>query len=73
MNPQVLCLDGLASNGDPEDRSSDVSDEAGTFQDVMPTAVSIRKVDGPVCRRPGRVSVCFQDECGGPNVRAGRI
>ena len=23
----------------------------------------------PVCLRPGRVSVCFQDECGGPDVR----
>ena len=22
-------------------------------------------MDGPVCRRPGGVSVCFQDECGG--------
>ena len=30
-------------------------------------------MDGPVCRRPGRVSVCFQDECGGPDVRAGRV
>ena len=24
MNPQVLCLDGLTSNDDPEDKSSDV-------------------------------------------------
>ena len=30
---------------------------------------SCRRVDGPVCRRPGRVSVCFQDECGGPDVQ----
>ena len=28
------------------------------------------KVDGPVYLRPGRVSICFQDECGGPDVRA---
>ena len=34
---------------------------------------SYRRVDGPVCHRPGRVSVCFQDECGGPDVRAGRV
>ena len=27
-------------------------------------------MDGPVCRGPARVSVCFQDECGGPDVRA---
>ena len=26
-------------------------------------------MDGPVCRGPGRVSVCFQDEYGGPDVR----
>ena len=42
MNPQVLCLDGLASDDDREDRSSDVSDEAGVFQDLMPTVVSVR-------------------------------
>ena len=34
---------------------------------------SCRKVDGPVCLGPGRESVCFQDECGGPDVRAGRV
>ena len=34
---------------------------------------SFRKVDGPVCLRSGRVFVCFQDECGGPDVRAGRF
>ena len=27
MNPQVLCLDGLTSDDDPEDRSSDVDGE----------------------------------------------
>ena len=42
MSPQVLCLDGLASDDDPEDRSSDVGDEVGVFQDPMPTVVSVR-------------------------------
>ena len=42
MNPQVLCLDGLASDDDHEDRSSDAGDEAGVFQDPMPTVVSVR-------------------------------
>ena len=74
MNPQVLCLDGLTSDYDPEDRCSD----ADVFQDPMPEVVSIRpevteKVDISVCRRPGRESVCFQEECGGPDVRAGRV
>ena len=32
----------LASDDDPEDRSSDVGDEAGVFQDRMPTVVSVR-------------------------------
>ena len=41
MNPQVLCLDGLASDDDPESRSSDVSGDAGVFQDLMPTVVSV--------------------------------
>ena len=78
MNPQVLCLDGLTSDDDPEDRSSDVDGEDGvisgsdTYSGIRTTR-SYRKVDGPVCRRPGRVSVCFQDECGGPDVRAGRV
>ena len=42
ISPQVLCLDGLASDDDPKDRSSDVGDEAGVFQDLMPTVVSVR-------------------------------
>ena len=42
MNPQMLCLDGLSPDDDPEDRSSDVGDEAGVFQDLMPTVVSVR-------------------------------
>ena len=42
MNPQVLCLDGLTSDDDPEDISSDVDGEDGVFQDPIPTVVSIR-------------------------------
>ena len=42
MNPQVLCLDSLTSDDDPEHRSSDVDDEDGVFQDPIPTVVSVR-------------------------------
>ena len=35
-------MDGLASDDDPEDRSSDVGDEAGVLQDPMPAVVSVR-------------------------------
>ena len=42
MSPQGLCLDGLVSDDDPEDRSSAVGDAAGVFQDPMPTVVSVR-------------------------------
>ena len=42
MSPQVLCLDGLVSDDDPEDRSSDIGDDAGVFQDPMPIVVSVR-------------------------------
>ena len=42
MSPQVLCLDGLASDDNHEDRSSDVGDEADVFQDLMPTVASVR-------------------------------
>ena len=42
MNPQVLCLDGLTSDDNPEDRSSDVDGEDDVFQDLIPTVVSIR-------------------------------
>ena len=41
MNPQVLCLDGVTSDYDPEDRCSDVDGEEGVFQDPMPEVVSI--------------------------------
>ena len=43
MNPQVLCLDGLASDDDPESRSSDVGGDAGVIQDPMNTVVSVRQ------------------------------
>ena len=42
MNPQVLCLDGLTSDDDPEDISSDVDGEDGVFRDPIPTVVSVR-------------------------------
>ena len=42
MNPQVLCLDGLTSDDDPEDISSDVDGEDGVFQDPIPDVVSVR-------------------------------
>ena len=42
MNSQVLCLDGLTSDDDPEDRSSDFNGEDGVFQDPIPTVVSVR-------------------------------
>ena len=42
MNPQVLCLDGLTSDYDPEDRCSDVDGEEGVFQDPIPEVVSVR-------------------------------
>ena len=42
MNPQVLCLDGLTSDDDPEDRSTDVDGEDGVFRDPITTVVSVR-------------------------------
>ena len=42
MNPQVLCLDGLTSDYDPEDRCSNVDGEEGVFQDPIPEVVSVR-------------------------------
>ena len=41
MNPQVLCLDGLTSNYDPEDRCSNVDGEEGVFQDLILEVVSV--------------------------------
>ena len=42
MNPQVLRLDGLTSDYDPEDRCSDVDGEEGIYQDPIPEVVSVR-------------------------------
>ena len=42
MNPQVLCLDDLASDDDAESGSSNVGGNAGVFQDPMPTVVSVQ-------------------------------
>ena len=42
MNPQVLCLDGLTSDYDPEDRCSNIDGEEGVFQDPIPEVVSVR-------------------------------
>ena len=42
MNPQVLCLDGLTSDDNPEDRSSDVDGEDDVFQDTIPTVVFVQ-------------------------------
>ena len=39
MNPEVLCLDGLTSDYDPEDRCSDVDGGEGVFQDPIPEVV----------------------------------
>ena len=38
--------------------------------DRLQTAISVKT---QVCHGLGGVSVCFQDECGGPDVRAGRV
>ena len=73
INLDVLCSEGLASGVDPAGGSSDVGSDVCVVPDPIPTAVSVRKVDRPVCCGPGRVSVCFQDECGGPDVRASRV
>ena len=75
INPKVLCSDGLAPDDDPA--SSDVGSDACVIQDLIPTAVSVRTVvteewmDRIVLDLV--VSVCFQDECGGPDVPAGRV
>ena len=60
MDLDVLCSDGLASGDDPAKESLDVGSDVCVVSDLMPTAVN-------------RVSVCFQDECGGPDVRAGSV
>ena len=76
MNLKVLCSDGLAPDEDPARQSSDVGSDGCVIQDSISgirADSSYRRVDGPVCLRPGGGSVCFQDECGGPDVRAGRV
>ena len=57
----VLCSDGVASDDDPAGESSDVGSDVyvvpGSDTDRSIRAdSSYRKVDGPVCHRPGRVS-----------------
>ena len=42
MNPQVLCLDDLAPDDDPESRNSHVGGDDGVIGDPMPTVVSVR-------------------------------
>ena len=77
INPHVLCLDGLTSDYDPEDKCSDVDGEEGVFQDMVPKVVSVRPevtekwMDRFVVDLVE--SLCFQKECGGPDVRAGRV
>ena len=57
MDLDLLCSDVLVSGDDPAGESSDVGSDVCVVSDSMPTAVS----------------VCFQDECGGPDVRAGSV
>ena len=38
----MLCLDGLTSDDDPEDRSLDVDGGDGVFQDPIPAVVSVQ-------------------------------
>ena len=78
INLDVVCSDGLASGDDPAGGSLDVGSDVCVFPGSATDSgiradSSCRKVDGPVCLRPGRVSVCFLDEFGGPGVRAGRV
>ena len=42
MNPQVVCLDSLKSDDNPEDRSLDVDGGDDVFHDSIPTVVSVR-------------------------------
>ena len=78
INLDVLCSDGLASGDDPAGGSSDVGSNVCVVPDPLLTAVSVWTVVAEkwmdrFVLGPGRVSVCFQDECGGPDVRAGRV
>ena len=75
MERFVLNLDDLRSDVlDPAGGRSDVGSDVCVVLDPLRTAVSVRTVvDGLVCLRPGRESVCFWDECGGLDVRAGSV
>ena len=77
INLKVLYSDGLAPDDGPARRSSDVGSDGCVIQDRIHTAVSVRRVVTEQWMDrffiPGRVSVCFQDECGCPDVRAGRV
>ena len=70
INLDVLCSDGLVSGDDPARGSSDVGSDVFVVSDTRQTAVSVRTVVTEkwmdrFVKRPGGVSVCFQDECGG--------
>ena len=42
MNPQVVSLDSVTSDDNPEERSLDVDDGDDVFQNSIPTVVSVR-------------------------------
>ena len=79
INLRGLGSDALVPDDGPAKRGSDVGSDGCVIQAGPDTYSAIRadssyrRVDGPLCLRPGRVSVCFQDECGGPDVRAGCV
>ena len=68
INLDVLCSDGLESGDDPASGSSDVGSDVCVVPDPLPTSVSVWTVVAEKW-----MSICFQDECGGPDVRAGRV
>ena len=79
IKPKVMCLDDSAPNDDPAGRSSDASSIA-CVQNQIPTVVCVQPVVSEkwmdqfvfgLVECSGRV--CFQDECGGPDVWAGRF
>ena len=68
--------DVLASGREPAGGSSEVGSDVCVVPDLLPTAVSVRKVVAEkrmVCLSPGGVSDCFYDEHGGLDVRAGLV
>ena len=77
IKPKVMCSDDSAPDDDPAGRSSDVSSIA-CVQNQIPTVVSVQTVVSEKWMDRfvfGLVEcfVCFQDECGGPDVQAGRF